>query len=661
MSLTAIDTENGPFGDAFDCRFVHFDGPRRRIQKEILNAIGRTNGLIFLSGEKGIGKTTMLHWLAEEIRTRPDCHLLGAVPFLTCRQDMALRDLAEEFSYTRYLARFGDGGSQQAVAAGAGGRAVILLDDAHRLSPKVVVQLRRWRRAFQSVRGRLSIILAICQEDDAATPGAIAGGLGTSGQDLWRQLRPFNRNDVQRLIHHRLDTAGYSGAMLFPPEAVTRVFDHTRGNPAKVVRLCRQVLALVSQGCGPVSAALVDAAARTGPIPLPSVASLATDVILPPTSGITLGALPAPPPSAADPAEQAAAHTEPPGRFRAFGTRAGLAGLVVVATTALAVGWFYGVTRERPETSIVALHHPASERPSATLASAQPGTDREDSQTAAAGVEEDLSSVSDRPVLLAQDRTAGQGDDEAVVPAAPVAGEGQPLKEAGAESSMAEPPAPAVESAPAVPEPAPAVPQPEPTAESALPESVAADPVALEPAAEPPPPSPYPVPAAADFALPEPAVEVPAPVPLPSPVAPVSTEPEASDAGQSAPGEDVPPRMPPRSTGPEVGGLLDRGNKLLELGDVAAARLFYTMAAERGSAEGAMLMGVTFDPVYFEGKSIYGTRPHVYEAMEWYMKSASMGSAEAEERMIALELWLRRTAQEGDEDAREALQLLDRQ
>jgi hypothetical protein len=108
---------------------------------------------------------------------------------------------------------------------------------------------------------------------------------------------------------------------------------------------------------------------------------------------------------------------------------------------------------------------------------------------------------------------------------------------------------------------------------------------------------------------------------------------------------------------PAVEDLLDRGNGLLGLGDVAAARLFYAMAAERGSAEGALLMGVTFDPVYFEHKGIHGTRPHVSEAVDWYERAAALGSLAAEQRKSTLASRLRLAAHDGDEGARHALKL----
>jgi TPR repeat protein len=108
--------------------------------------------------------------------------------------------------------------------------------------------------------------------------------------------------------------------------------------------------------------------------------------------------------------------------------------------------------------------------------------------------------------------------------------------------------------------------------------------------------------------------------------------------------------------GQDAADLVNRGNALLDLGDLASARLFYRLAADRGSPEGAMLMGMTFDPVYFARTGIQGTQPQIQDALHWYGKAITMGSRPAEMRMGELRSWLERSAAAGDARARAALQ-----
>lgn len=100
-----------------------------------------------------------------------------------------------------------------------------------------------------------------------------------------------------------------------------------------------------------------------------------------------------------------------------------------------------------------------------------------------------------------------------------------------------------------------------------------------------------------------------------------------------------------------VTALLDRGNAMLELGDVASARLFFRRAADAGSGQGALLMGVTYDPVTFSRLGITGTRPHPRDAVTWYRTAQSLGVTEADSRLSALRRWLALRAGEGDAEA----------
>jgi hypothetical protein len=120
---------------------------------------------------------------------------------------------------------------------------------------------------------------------------------------------------------------------------------------------------------------------------------------------------------------------------------------------------------------------------------------------------------------------------------------------------------------------------------------------------------------------------------------------------QAAPPEAAEAAAPPQ----ELADLVERGNAMLDFGDLASARLFYQHAAGRGSAEGAMLMGMTFDPLYFAGAGIHGTQPRIQDALEWYGKAIAMGSLPAQARMGRLRSWLEHSAAGGDAQAAAAL------
>lgn len=79
--------------------------------------------------------------------------------------------------------------------------------------------------------------------------------------------------------------------------------------------------------------------------------------------------------------------------------------------------------------------------------------------------------------------------------------------------------------------------------------------------------------------------------------------------------------------------LLQRGDALLQLGDVSAARLLYTRAAELGSGTAAMELAKTYDPTFLTNHDLRGVKPDPAEATRWYQKAADMGVTQAKERL----------------------------
>lgn len=87
----------------------------------------------------------------------------------------------------------------------------------------------------------------------------------------------------------------------------------------------------------------------------------------------------------------------------------------------------------------------------------------------------------------------------------------------------------------------------------------------------------------------------------------------------------------------EVAELLKRGDELLALGDISAARLFYERAAEAGNSRAALLAGQTYDPVFYQVSGVRGERPDAAKAIAWYRKAAMLGDKEAAARAEKLE------------------------
>jgi hypothetical protein len=92
----------------------------------------------------------------------------------------------------------------------------------------------------------------------------------------------------------------------------------------------------------------------------------------------------------------------------------------------------------------------------------------------------------------------------------------------------------------------------------------------------------------------------------------------------------------PRKLSDESEAMSKRARELLASGDVAAARLVLKRAAEGGSAEAAMSLANTYDPLVLQGMHVRGCAPDVAMAKHWYERAQEMGARDARERIKML-------------------------
>ena len=129
-------------------------------------------------------------------------------------------------------------------------------------------------------------------------------------------------------------------------------------------------------------------------------------------------------------------------------------------------------------------------------------------------------------------------------------------------------------------------------------------------------------------ASPAPAEAMPAPAPTPAPQ-PIAAPP-SNDAAVAAP-------VTLSLASDEIAMLLKRGKDAFSTGDLAAARLLLRRAAEAGSAEAALALGATFDPLIIRRLGAIGAAPDAAQARQWYQKAVALGSTTASQPLAQLE------------------------
>jgi hypothetical protein len=109
-----------------------------------------------------------------------------------------------------------------------------------------------------------------------------------------------------------------------------------------------------------------------------------------------------------------------------------------------------------------------------------------------------------------------------------------------------------------------------------------------------------------------------APPPKPPPVALAKPDPD-------------PPKVP---APPAIDqDLLQRGDAMLNQGNVSAARMLYTRAAEDGVGIAALKLGNTYDPDFIAAHHLIGLKPDPEQAEAWYRKAAALGEPQAGPRL----------------------------
>ncbi len=87
----------------------------------------------------------------------------------------------------------------------------------------------------------------------------------------------------------------------------------------------------------------------------------------------------------------------------------------------------------------------------------------------------------------------------------------------------------------------------------------------------------------------------------------------------------------------ELAALLKRAKGLIEVGDIAPARLLLERAADAQEASAALLLAQTYDPAVLGTQDMRSITPDPAMARDWYQKAARLGSLDAQQRLAQMQ------------------------
>ena len=261
-----------PFSLTTDPRFLYLSQQHRRAFDELLTGLRRHEGLLLLTGDTGTGKTTLCRAVIDALGHRTFSALI-LNPYMSDAE--VLRTILREFGLvTRDDIRKGafehadvpqlldtlDSFLRSLVPLNS--YAVVIIDEAQSLSPKVLDQIRVLGSMEQDGRRLLQIVLV-------GQPGLIdalrSDAMRALADRISRRsaLEPLLARDVNAYVAHRLQIAGGKDLVNFDADAMARVADLSDGRPRRINLLCDRALELGRiAGVTTIGAPLITQAAK---------------------------------------------------------------------------------------------------------------------------------------------------------------------------------------------------------------------------------------------------------------------------------------------------------------------------------------------------------------------------------------------------------------
>jgi general secretion pathway protein A len=273
-----------PFAITTDPKFFYLSASHQQAFGELLNGLRRREGVLLLTGETGTGKTTLCRAVLESLGS----HTFSAMilnPYMSGPEvfRIVLRDFGLVSPEDLRRGALANADVPQLVdtietflrsLVAIDSHAVIVLDEAQALTPKVLDQIRLLtalekdnRRLVQVVLcGQPALLETLRTEPMAALNDRITRRV---------TLAPLGSSEVHAYIQHRLAIAGGMHSVAFGPDATAVVAELSRGLPRRINMLCDRSL---EEGrfdtVTVITPDLVKRAARAvgmQPLPLPAI------------------------------------------------------------------------------------------------------------------------------------------------------------------------------------------------------------------------------------------------------------------------------------------------------------------------------------------------------------------------------------------------------
>src|SRR6202790_1836306 len=235
--------KESPFNVNPDPRYLYLTPHIQEALACLIYGIQTRKGFVLLTGEVGTGKTTVLNKLLEWCRQERISTAFMFNPRLSESEffDFVMADFGipcDSTMKSRTLMKLNQWLLEQYQS---GNRAVLIVDEAQNLLPKMLEEIRLLTNLETSTAKLLQIVLAGQPELEEKVNDPQLRQL-RQRITLWARTRPLTLLETQGYINERLRIAGRTGEEIFNPEAIEAVHRHAKGIPRVVNLLCEHAL-----------------------------------------------------------------------------------------------------------------------------------------------------------------------------------------------------------------------------------------------------------------------------------------------------------------------------------------------------------------------------------------------------------------------------------
>jgi len=231
-----------PFQITPDSGFLFMSEPHSRAKAYMDYSVWNREGFLVITGEAGCGKTTLIQKLLSELdenvvvakifQTQLDeAEFLQAVlvefglkPFNA--KKVELLDMLNTFLIEQFLQRK---------------QVVLIVDDAHNLSMKVLEEIRMLA-GLETHKEKILHVILVGQTQLKETLDHPEMEQLSQRVKLRYHIRPLSDQELGDYIRHRLSIVGVTDRTLFSPATLPMIFKYTGGIPRLINTLCDTAL-----------------------------------------------------------------------------------------------------------------------------------------------------------------------------------------------------------------------------------------------------------------------------------------------------------------------------------------------------------------------------------------------------------------------------------